>query len=61
MNRRLVCTLEWLTLLPATGPLPQISQRFAMGCWSFANTVRARRHLPDGSFGAGPGGSDRDL
>lgn len=30
MKRRRVCTLEWLTLLPATGPLPQISQRFAM-------------------------------
>ena len=30
MKRRRVCTLEWLTLLPATGPLPQISHRFAM-------------------------------
>lgn len=30
MKRRRVCTLEWLTLLPATGPLPQISHRFDM-------------------------------
>jgi hypothetical protein len=26
-KRRFVCRLEWLTLLPDTGPLPQISHR----------------------------------
>ena len=30
MKRRRVWTFEWLTLLPATGPLPQISHRLAM-------------------------------
>ena len=27
-KRRLVCTLEWLTLFPVIGPFPQISQRW---------------------------------
>ncbi len=30
MNRRFVCTFEWLTLCPYWGPLPQIAQRCAM-------------------------------
>jgi hypothetical protein len=29
-QRRLVLFIAWLTLLPAFGPLPQTSQRFAM-------------------------------
>jgi hypothetical protein len=33
-QRRLVLFIAWLTLLPALGPLPQISQRFAItGRW----------------------------
>ena len=30
-QRRLVLFMAWLTLLPARGPLPQTSQRFAIG------------------------------
>ncbi len=46
MKRRRVCTLEWLTLLPATGPLPQISHRFAM-----ATSKKADVEGPSGGTG----------